>query len=110
MVNYTEADWKLFKSKIPGWQEAYMDRLVAEYIDLLTGQENSSEKLHKLEKRINGNRNNPGVSIDMRRSMLVENLISLVANDVIKLSDLEGFSEDLKGAMELIFSHGHTTE
>ena len=102
MVNYTESDWKLFKSKISGWQEAYMDKLVAEYISLLTGPENSSEKLYKLEQRIKENRNNPGISVDMRRSQLPENLVSLVANDVISLSDLDGFSTELKEAVEYI--------
>lgn len=24
----SEKDWKLFRSKLPGWQEAYMDKLV----------------------------------------------------------------------------------
>ena len=28
-----EKDWKLFRSRIPDWQEAYMDRLNHEYIE-----------------------------------------------------------------------------
>lgn len=32
---FTEKDWKLFRSKIADWQEAYMDRLNKEYIELL---------------------------------------------------------------------------
>ena len=102
-MNYSEADWKLFKSKLPTWQEAYMDKLVAEYIDLLNGPEKSSEKLYELEEQIKENRNNPGISIDMRRSMLTENLISLIIYDVITLSDLDDFSKDLKDAIGLIF-------
>ena len=30
-----EKDWKLFKKKLGGWQEAYMDRLIEEYKDCL---------------------------------------------------------------------------
>ena len=26
-----EKDWKLFKKKLGGWQEAYMDKLIEEY-------------------------------------------------------------------------------
>ena len=26
-----EKDWKLFRQKLPGWQEVYMDRLNCEY-------------------------------------------------------------------------------
>lgn len=29
-----EKDWKLFKKKLGGWQEAYMDRLIEEYKDI----------------------------------------------------------------------------
>ena len=34
--HFTEADWKLFRKKIAGWQEAYMEKLVREYMDLLS--------------------------------------------------------------------------
>lgn len=39
-----EKDWKLFRSKIAGWQEAYMDRLNKEYINLLNEHANPSDK------------------------------------------------------------------
>ena len=26
-----EKDWKLFQSRLPGWQETYMERIVEEY-------------------------------------------------------------------------------
>ncbi len=45
---FTEKDWKLFRSKIVGWQEAYMDRLNKEYIELLSTDDNPSEKFWKL--------------------------------------------------------------
>ena len=32
-----EADWRLFRSRLPIWQEAYMERLNREYIALLSG-------------------------------------------------------------------------
>ena len=32
-----EADWRLFRSRLPIWQEAYMERLNHEYIALLSG-------------------------------------------------------------------------
>ena len=30
-----EKDWKLFRKKLGSWQEAYMDRLIEEYKDIL---------------------------------------------------------------------------
>ena len=29
---FNESDWKLFRKKVPEWQEAYMNRLNEEYI------------------------------------------------------------------------------
>lgn len=40
--NYTENDWKLFRSKIQEWQESYMERLISEYICLLNENTNPS--------------------------------------------------------------------
>ena len=46
---FTKRDWTLFRSKIGSWQEAYMGRLCDEYIELLSGDGNPSEKFWKLE-------------------------------------------------------------
>lgn len=40
-----EADWRLFRSRLPIWQEAYMERLNREYIALLSGTGSASEKV-----------------------------------------------------------------
>lgn len=32
MNRFSEKDWKLFRSKIADWQEAYMEKLNKEYI------------------------------------------------------------------------------
>ena len=34
MNKFSEKDWKIFRSKIAGWQEAYMDKLNKEYIEI----------------------------------------------------------------------------
>ena len=38
MNRFSEKDWKLFRSKIAGWQEAYMDKLNKEYMAILSGE------------------------------------------------------------------------
>ncbi len=43
MNRFSEKDWKLFRSKIADWQEAYMEKLNREYIKLLSGEGNASE-------------------------------------------------------------------
>ena len=35
MKSITKADWKLFMEKVPEWQEAYMERLLKEYVKML---------------------------------------------------------------------------
>ena len=58
---YTEQDWKLFKSRIAGWQEAYMDKLNKGYIELLSGEDLASDKFWELEKKIREDKKKPGV-------------------------------------------------
>ena len=94
--NFTENDWKLFKSKIPVWQENYMQRLISEYIDLLNENTAPSDKFWKLEKRINQDKNHHGVKIELKRFALISNLVILIQCDVIEFSDLEEFSTELK--------------
>lgn len=48
-MEVSKNDWKLFRARIGDWQEAYMGRLTKDYIDLLSGDENASDKFWKLE-------------------------------------------------------------
>jgi hypothetical protein len=93
---YTEGDWKLFRKRIADWQEAYMERLVREYIDVLGSDELASTKFWELEKRIRRDQQSPGVVVEMRRSKLLSNLIGLLDGGVIATEDLNGFSEGLR--------------
>ena len=36
MIQFPESDWKLFREKLPSWQEAYMERLCSEYAAMLS--------------------------------------------------------------------------
>lgn len=98
---YTNQDWVLFKSKVPVWQEAYMERLTVEYTALLASSEKASDKFWALEKRIKEDKRKTGVCVDMRRSMLVFNLLSLLNEDAISLDDLAGFSDQLKETIHM---------
>ena len=35
-MEVSKKDWQLFKEKLPGWQEKYMEKLIAEYTELLS--------------------------------------------------------------------------
>ena len=69
-----EKDWKLFRNKIAGWQDAYIDKLNKEYINLLSSDEKPSIKFWALEKRIRNDKNDAGVVVEMKRSKLIDNL------------------------------------
>lgn len=60
---FTEQDWKLFKEKLPGWQETYMDRLNQKYMKILNGEGNPPDKFWRLEKRIKEDKQSSGVQL-----------------------------------------------
>ena len=47
-MEVSKADWKLYRSRIGEWQEAYMSKLIQEYIQLLSTEENASDKFWTL--------------------------------------------------------------
>lgn len=96
---FTENDWRLFRTRIVQWQERYMEQLNQEYISLLSGDGTPSDRFWALEKRIKEDKLHVGVCIDMRRSVLVHNLIMLLRCNVISEADLDGFSDCLKSAL-----------
>ena len=104
--DFTEADWRLFRKKIAIWQEAYMEKLVREYMDLLSEDGSASDKFWALEKRIKDDKRKTGVVVDMRRSMMMQNILQLLGEGAITLDDLDGFSEDLREAVGFIWNHG----
>ena len=92
-----EKDWKLFRSRLPGWQEAYMEKLVGEYKALLDSDKAASEKYWALERRIGRDKRNPGVLLeDVRKSQMERHLLLLLRHRVIGPEDLEGFSDELR--------------
>ena len=95
-----EKDWRLFRSKSAGWQEAYMDRLTKEYIELLSSEINASEKFWTLEKRIKADKRRTGVRMDVDRTEMIFNLMDLLDEGAITMDDLEGFSDELKERMQ----------
>ena len=99
---FTKRDWALFRSKIGSWQEAYMGRLCDEYIELLSGDGDPSEKFWKLDKRIRSDKRNPGVQLEMTRTNFIYNIIALINNDVISIEALEDFSDELKETVKAL--------
>ena len=100
-MSYKESDWKLFRKLIRVWQERYITKLNKEYIGILVQDKNASTIFWELNDRIKKDRNSPGVIIEMSRSLLVENLISLIKHNVITLDELNDFSEETKESIQM---------
>ena len=98
-----EKDWKLFRTKLPGWQEAYMDRLNKEYIELLSGESSAAEKFWQLDKRLSEDKRSAGVQMVMSRSKMELNILSLLYDGAITLDDLADFSEEFKERIRFIY-------
>ena len=95
-MDFSKGDWNLFRSKLPGWQEAYMERLNKEYIQLLSSEGEACDKFWALEKRINQDKDHPGVIVQLRRRDMPIQLTSLLRDGVIEWDDLKGFSPELQ--------------
>lgn len=100
----SEKDWKLYKSRIADWQENYMDRLCKEYIELLSADGLASDRFWSLHDRINKDKKKMGVVVRNSRSEMKFNILSLLREGVIEMSDLNGFSDELVQNMERIMS------
>jgi len=69
----SKSDWKLFREKLPEWQEKYMEKLVGEYVVFLSQDDKAaSEKFWEMEKRIKKDRKNPGVIMELEKSEAIE--------------------------------------
>ncbi len=95
-MEVSKKDWKLYREKIGGWQENYMDRLNKEYIRLLSEEGPASEKFWKLENRIREDRRKPGVIIEVRKQKMIDQILMLLNDKAIGMDDLREFSDELR--------------
>lgn len=102
MYEPSKKDWKLFREKIPGWQETYMEKLLRGYIDYLSTDLSASTKFWELEKMLKADRKSPGVLIDMRKSTMIWDIVSLINDKAICFDDLAEFSDELKETVNFI--------
>ena len=84
-MEVSKKDWQMFKEKLTGWQEKYMERLIAEYTELLIGKESASEKFWALEKKIRND-----------KTEMFMHTISLLNDGAITMDDLSDFSDDFQ--------------
>ena len=98
-----ESDWKLFRKRLPEWQERHMQVLLDEYAKIIDSSELASTRFWKLDKRLRKDVRHVGVCAVMRRSTMFINLTRLLDENAITLEDLDGFSEDLKQRVSITY-------
>ena len=106
-MDISKSDWKLFRVKLSGWQEKYMERLVREYATVLTDEtRRASDKFWELEERIKTDRQHPGVIMEMRKSDAIWQIMRLIRLKVITYDDLSDFSDELRRAVKGLLGIG----
>ena len=101
MYQVIEKDWKLFRKLLPGWQEAYMERLAKEYMELLSSDRQASDKFWELDQRIKQDKRRTGVlAREVSRSNMFQLIINLIYEEAISEDDLKEFSEDLRDTVK----------
>ena len=94
-MEITKTDWKLFRERLPEWQERYMEKLEKEYIEYLESDEAASTKWWGLRKKIHDDYNCPGVRLDLIKRNVDSDLVRLIMWRVITEDDIDGFSDEL---------------
>ena len=96
-MDISKKDWKLFREKLSGWQEKYMEGLIKEYVNFLNDDiKHASEKFWELEMRIKEDKRHPGVIMEMSKSEVIWDIVRLIRLKVIAYDDLSDFSDELK--------------
>ena len=98
-MEVSKKDWNLYREKIAEWQEAYMEKLIASYVEYLSGDDPASDKFWELEKRIKRDKKSTGVCVELDMPF---DLIRLVNEGVITIDDLNEFSEDLRNTVKFM--------
>ena len=107
MSNYNyetnERDWKLFKSKLPYWQERYIESVINEYQNLLNKSIPASRKFWELDKLIKKDKKKSGVIVcNLSRSNMINEIFELLKEKAITMDDLNDFSRELKNYIKLL--------
>jgi len=100
----TEKDWRMFRKKLPKWQEDFMNRMNKEYMEILSqNDKNPSDIFWELDSRIKHDKKLTGVvACDVSRSHMYEHLIELLQEEAITFDDLSEFSESLQESFRLL--------
>ena len=96
----TKADWTLFQSLLPQWQERFMSRLCDKYAAVLTGPYRGSEAFWEVKRLIRKDMKRLDTMIDVERKEMANIVADLLRERVITADDLVEFSDGFREAVE----------
>lgn len=99
-----ENDWRLFRELFPIWRDRYMEKLFEKYIDLLRGEGDPVDRFHKLEKMMEKEYYKACFLVEMSRSKLWTNIVSLLRDGVITEEDIAPFSIELREKVTFVMT------
>ena len=103
-MDVSKKDWSLYRERLSEWQERYMERLIAQYKTIVDSEVPASDKFWELEKRIRADKKKPGVVVEMSKQEMIYQIVELLHDKAITLSDLDGFNEDLISTVQFMYN------
>lgn len=103
-MDVSKKDWALYRERLPEWQERYMERLIAQYKNIIDSKSPASDKFWELDKRIRAEKKKPGVVVEMSKQEMIYQIVGLLHDKAITLNDLDGFSEDLISTVQFLYT------
>jgi len=100
MADPAKADWTLFQSLLPQWQERFMSRLCDKYAAVLTGPYRGSEAFWEVKRLIRKDMKRLDTMIDVERKEMANIVADLLRERVITADDLVEFSDGFREAVE----------
>ena len=99
MADPAKADWTLFQSLLPQWQERFMSRLCDKYAAVLTGPYRGSEAFWEVKRLIRQDMKRIGAMGGVEQSEVACIIADLLREQVITAEDLADFSDEVKGTV-----------
>lgn len=100
MTDPAKADWTLFQSLLPQWQERFMSRLCDKYAAVLTGPYRGSEAFWEVKRLIRQDVKRIGAMGGVEQSEMADIIADLLREQVITAEDLADFSDEVKETVE----------
>ena len=104
-IEIKETDWKLYRSRIGDWQEAFMEGLLNEYMAIINDEKLPSERFWELHHRIKEDSTKTGVIARNAHSSMISNIVHLLQEGAITYEDLDGFSDELIERVKFVYEN-----